>query len=266
MAHAVRLWLFMDYAGMFAGRRVEGWLLRNAANWHDAALTISQATAEELRRTTRRPVTCVGWGLSHFERLTPCYLEERPQPEAARLLYVGDDRPRKGMADFLAAAEQVAAGGRAVEIEIVCRTGCTVQTSLPYTLHVAASTETLIELYQSCRCLVMASWAEGLSNPPLEAMACATPVVLTASGGPEEYARDGENCLVVPPRSPEALAVAIARVLDEPELARRLSHAGPVTAAGYRWEPVIDRVEQLLFETTQRRAEASPRRWRSAAR
>jgi glycosyltransferase involved in cell wall biosynthesis len=60
----------------------------------------------------------------------------------------------------------------------------------------------------------------------LEAQASATPLVATDRPIVRDYVRDGETALVVPPEEPDALREAIARVLDDPDLARSLGEAG----------------------------------------
>ena len=59
----------------------------------------------------------------------------------------------------------------------------------------------------------------------LEAMSIGVPLVATAHGGPVEVV--GRAGLLVPPRDPQALAGAIRSLLDDPELWRRCSQAGP---------------------------------------
>lgn len=61
----------------------------------------------------------------------------------------------------------------------------------------------------------------------LQAMACGRPVVLTDIRGlwsPGLYV-DGEHCLLVPPRDPQAVAAAVHRILDDSALARDLGNA-----------------------------------------
>jgi glycosyltransferase involved in cell wall biosynthesis len=60
----------------------------------------------------------------------------------------------------------------------------------------------------------------------LEAMACAVPVVSTNVGGPNETVVDGETGFLVPPRDPDALAQAVRRLLDDPDLRARMGRAG----------------------------------------
>jgi glycosyltransferase involved in cell wall biosynthesis len=73
--------------------------------------------------------------------------------------------------------------------------------------------------------VVMPSRWEGLPLTALEALASGTPLVATSVRGLRELLTDGENALLVPEDS-EALASAIHRVLDDRELAARLSEAG----------------------------------------
>jgi sugar transferase (PEP-CTERM/EpsH1 system associated) len=73
---------------------------------------------------------------------------------------------------------------------------------------------------------VLASVWEGMPNVALEAMAVGLPVVATAVGGTPEAVVDGETGLLVPPRDPGGLARAIARLLRDPELRRKMGQAG----------------------------------------
>ena len=77
------------------------------------------------------------------------------------------------------------------------------------------------ELYNEAAVFVQTSRHEGFCLPPLEAMAAGTPVVCTDAHGNRDFCTDGENCLMPEPR-PEAVAAAIRRVLDDPDLRERL--------------------------------------------
>ncbi|MCV2491335.1 glycosyltransferase family 4 protein [Geodermatophilus sp. YIM 151500] len=67
---------------------------------------------------------------------------------------------------------------------------------------------------------------EGLGMVYLEAAACGLPVVAGTSGGAPEAVDDGVTGHVVDPRSPSAVATAIAGLLDDPETARAMGAAG----------------------------------------
>ena len=86
-------------------------------------------------------------------------------------------------------------------------------------------------LLESLDVVALPSWTEGLPVVLLEAMAHARPVVATPVGGTPELVVDGETGLLVPPRDPEALAAALQRLLEDPDLARRLGEAGRTRVA-----------------------------------
>ena len=67
---------------------------------------------------------------------------------------------------------------------------------------------------------------EGLPNTVMEAMAAGLPVVATAVGGTPEVVVDGVTGILVPPRSPDALAEAISTLLQDPDLRRKMGQAG----------------------------------------
>jgi glycosyltransferase involved in cell wall biosynthesis len=66
------------------------------------------------------------------------------------------------------------------------------------------------------------SHSEGSPNVLLEAMAANVPVVATAVGGVPEMVENNESALLVAPNDPPALAAAIARLLNDRDLAPRL--------------------------------------------
>ncbi|BBA98565.1 putative glycosyltransferase [Actinacidiphila reveromycinica] len=71
--------------------------------------------------------------------------------------------------------------------------------------------------YQAADVVVQPSRWEGMALAPLEAMACARPVVLGDVGGARECVPDADTELcVVPPDAPEALAAALLRLLCDP--------------------------------------------------
>ena len=73
--------------------------------------------------------------------------------------------------------------------------------------------------------VVLPSLWEGMPNILLEAMAALKPIVATRLAGIEELVRDGESALLCEPGCPEPLSEAIMRLMDNPELADRLTRA-----------------------------------------
>lgn len=76
---------------------------------------------------------------------------------------------------------------------------------------------------QEAHVFVLASLDEGISVAAMEAMAMQTPAVVTDVGGMRELVTPESDALMVPSQNPQALADAIARIFDSPELALRLS-------------------------------------------
>jgi glycosyltransferase involved in cell wall biosynthesis len=108
------------------------------------------------------------------------------------------------------------------------------------------SHETLAALYRLADVFVFPSLYEGFGLPPLEAMASGTPVIASnVSSLPEVV---GEAALMIDPYEPQAIADAIRRVLDEPELRGTLRVRGLARAREFSWERSIRRVRQIYDE------------------
>jgi len=94
-------------------------------------------------------------------------------------------------------------------------------------LHVWGYREDVPEILAASDCCVDASYAGlGLTGTLREALAVETAVIGTALEGNPELVVDGETGLLVPPRQPEALAAAMLRMIQDPDLRRRTARAG----------------------------------------
>ena len=86
---------------------------------------------------------------------------------------------------------------------------------------------------------VLSSLWEGFGNVLVEAMSVSTPVVSSdCPHGPGEILTDGENGLLVPTSDPAALASALQRMVDDPELRARLGSAGAVRARDFKADAI----------------------------
>ncbi len=95
--------------------------------------------------------------------------------------------------------------------------------------------------------MLSSDW-ENLPHAAVEALAVGTPVVATSVGGVPEVVHDGVNGLLVPPRSPDAFADAIARLVDDVELRDRLAGAAAGSVAGLSRARIYGELERLLRE------------------
>jgi phosphatidylinositol alpha-mannosyltransferase len=120
--------------------------------------------------------------------------------------------------------------------------------------------EELPRYYASCDVFCAPSIrGESFGIVLLEAMASAKPVVASDIPGYASVMTNGQEGLLVPPRDPQALALALVRVLADHDLRRKLGDRGPLTAAQYAWPRVAARV----LETYQRAAtNAASAGWR----
>jgi len=93
-------------------------------------------------------------------------------------------------------------------------------------IHLLGHVNDMPSVYAAADVLVLPTYREGFPYVPMEASAMALPVVATAVPGCVDAVVDGVTGTLVPPRDPDALAEAIARYLDDPELRRRHGRAG----------------------------------------
>ena len=92
----------------------------------------------------------------------------------------------------------------------------------------------LLSLYNLATVLVHPAHYEGFGLTPLEAMACATPVICSNAGSLPEVV--GDAAILVPPEDEEAWAVAMHRVLSDPALQASMREKGRARSRLFSWE------------------------------
>jgi len=103
-------------------------------------------------------------------------------------------------------------------------------------------------IFRSADAVVCAPWYEPFGIVPLEAMACGVPVVAAAVGGLRETVVDQKTGLHVPPRDPQAIADAVARLLADPALRADMGRAGTRRARSrYSWDRVAADTEKAYW-------------------
>lgn len=99
------------------------------------------------------------------------------------------------------------------------------------------------------------SRTEGFGMVYVEAGAVGTPVIGSAIGGVPYAVKDGETGLLVSPRDVGGLSRALARVLDDDALARRLGDAAAARArAEFDWQSLAGRTSEVLKATCRQTA------------
>lgn len=110
-----------------------------------------------------------------------------------------------------------------------------------------ASTEMLVNEYRNADLFLFTSRVEGFFLPGLEAMACGCPVVMTDSGGVQEYARNRYNCLLAKNANEILEKKMVERILYNGPLRRRLILNGLKTAKKFSWENSANLLEKIFL-------------------
>ncbi|BCU68744.1 glycosyltransferase family 4 protein [Stygiolobus caldivivus] len=110
------------------------------------------------------------------------------------------------------------------------------------------SDEVLAELYSSSNAFLYTSYAESFGLPPLEAMACGTPVVMTDNKGSSDYAVDGFNALISQPGDVKSLSDNLLKLLQCDKLRETLIENGLNTAKKFTWERTVENFGNALKE------------------
>lgn len=112
----------------------------------------------------------------------------------------------------------------------------------------------LKDYYQAADVFVTTPWYEPFGITPLEAMACATPVIGAAVGGIQHTVVDGLTGFLVPAKDPEVLAQRLEDLRCIPELGRMMGRAGHVRVCReFTWDGVAAKLARVYAQVAQRR-------------
>lgn len=222
----------------------------------DRILSISRTTADDLVRlfgfpAARMEVVPLGVQPQYLPAASPAALETDLQGLGLHrpyLLHVGGDSPHKNIPAVIGATRALLDRGHRLSLALAGRYDTPALRPLLEDLRRRhgedsvrvlgfLSAEDLVKVYQGAEAFVFPSFYEGFGLPPLEAMACGTPVVV--SGTPALVEFGGPAARVVRDPQPEALAEALAGILGEPALRTELSARGLEWAQGFTWQRFV---------------------------
>ncbi|GAA0523564.1 glycosyl transferase family 1 [Saccharopolyspora subtropica] len=234
-------------------------------------LTVSESSAADIQRDFRvdpRQLRVVPLGVD-AEVFTP---PTAPRVPGRIVAMASADTPMKGIGTLLEAVAKLRTE-RDVELVLVAKPtpgGPTEQRIEELAIGDVVRTVSgltdaeLAGLLGSAEVACVPSLYEGFSLPTVEAMACATPLVASRAGAiPEVAGRDGECADLVPPGDAEALARALAGLLDSPDRRRRLGAAGRARVLDrFSWKSVAAATVDCYAEAIAR----TPRAGKGATR
>ena len=233
----------------------------------DRVIAVSENTARdivEIFGIDRARIQVVYHGLS--PKMHPMSAEERAAARARLnlperfILFVGTVEPRKNLATLLDAwammrdrPDLVVVGSWGWRYEPIREK----MARLGPRLHHLDSVDLgeLPAIYNLARILAHPAWYEGFGLPPLEAMGCGTPVIVSDRSSLPEVVDDA--ALVVPADEPEAWRQELERLMDDTDLAADLRHRGILRAAQFSWSRAARLTWQAIDDAIRSRKQAA---------
>ncbi|MBX4211491.1 MAG: glycosyltransferase family 4 protein [Candidatus Yanofskybacteria bacterium] len=233
------------------------------ARFSDAIIAVSESTKQDittLYEIDAAKIHSVYSGVSEkFKPISESELDrfkqERHLPEKF-VLFVGTIEPRKNISGLLKAFETLRQKEEFADLELVV--------AGPSGWHQEAIFETaerstsqnhitfiggvwdweLPFYYSAASVLVYPSFFEGFGFPPLEAMACGTPVISSHNSSMPEVI--GDAGLLIDPRSTQDLVRALESILTDPRLASTLKSRGLARVKEFTWQKTALETLEIL--------------------
>jgi glycosyltransferase involved in cell wall biosynthesis len=241
------------------------WFPRNRAHYYRTAvarsarnarrvIADSHATADDVRTMLRIPedrIDVVPLGVEEHFSPADAHAQEAARTKyklpATFFLYVGTLEPRKNLIRLVQAFEQIAndcdldlvlAGRDGWKTRALHKTIAASPVKSRIHLPGFIAYEDLPALLSAAHTFVWPSLCEGFGLPPLEAMACGTPVLASdVSSVPEVV---GDAGLLVNPYDTDTIAEAMARLASDEALRNHLRTQGPERAATFTWRATAE--------------------------
>jgi len=177
----------------------------------------------------------------NFEMFRP--IEVKRNPNEIHILCSGEIRERKGTKTILKAMEIVKKEVSKVALDTYYDKGI--------------SQKDMAKKYSSADIFVDAQWYAGWNNPVAEAMACKVPVVCTDIGGVRDFAFHEKTALLVPPEDPQAMALAVLRLIRDDKLREKLRENAYKHIKTFDWDISAENMEKILLSELNKYKEYS---------
>ncbi len=240
--------------------------LKKSCKRADAVVTVSEFSKQEIMKYLGVPeekITVMPNGVD-LETFHPNYGEDQVDSLKKQFripgeyfLYLGTLEPRKNIERLVRAYSQlvnekkegnipylVLAGGKGWLYDSIFATvqELKIEDRVIFTGYVEESQVPV--LMKGAKAFVFPSLYEGFGMPPLEAMACGTPVLSSAATSLPEVV--GESGVLVDPESVESICHGLRELAEDEELCRRLQKEGLERAKLFSWDKTVVPLKQLL--------------------
>jgi glycosyltransferase involved in cell wall biosynthesis len=236
----------------------------------DHIIAVSEATKHDLMQRLGVPehkVTVIYEASSPQYRPMPAeqvkaYVRTKFHLEDDFILFVSTIEPRKNVPGLLQAyrllldsykvkAKLALAGGHGWLFDEVYATAGRLNLTGDVVFLGRVETEDLPYLYNAARLLVHPSFYEGFGLPPLEAMSCGTPVIVSSVSALPEVV--GDAGLRVDPQNIPELAVGMYRLLVDEGLREEMIQKGLARAACFSWDKAARETLEVYRKVSQSR-------------
>ncbi len=171
------------------------------------------------------------------------------------ILFVGSIEPRKNLKNLLLAYQMLPdylkrefklvlvgfSGWKNKDIMEILKKN---KENIIYTGYV--SEEELACIYNIASLLVFPSFYEGFGLPPIEAMACGCPILVSNKASLPEVCKDAAGYFE--PDKPESISEAIVRVMDDEDLRKNLMIKGKERSKFFRWDKTSREILNIFEE------------------
>lgn len=200
-------------------------------------ISISSWLDDQIYNYTYRRSTVVSLGIdSTVFHASPAMPKRKKGDQPQVILYIARDPKTgyefKGFRDFQQCMNIIKNewSGNFI-VHLICPEWKLDLPDIPHRVFFPKNEQEMAILYRDADVFVSSSWFEAFSLPPLEAMACGTPVVTTNSGGVMDYCKHMETAYITQPKNPRALAQGICALLSDEQLSNKLITSGLRRAA-----------------------------------